>query len=153
MSRFVVWFAWKLGCDLCTAVRAAIHHTGTEVPRQLLKLVKQAHSGRPEDMVWDIAVSPEMRDKLCLPLTPEQLTVMRAAENGVYTTSVNGYVFSHKFRNGELSGVVQVWVTVYCRYSKSKLDYPPAKLRIVVRQQEGQHPYPRWTVVSVEQIA
>lgn len=145
--------AVKLAGNLAALVRAGFRHTHVEIPRQLLKLVLQAHSGQPEDMAWDIEVTPEMSDALCLPLTAEQLSAMRAAEDGVYRTSVHGYVLSSTFKNNILSGVVQVSVTICSRYSKSELAYPPAKLRIVVSAREGQYAYRSWAVTSVEQIS
>ena len=142
----------QLATALITLIREGFHHTNVEVPKQLLRLVRQAHSGQPEDMVWDIEVSPEMRDALCLPLTPEQLAEMRAAEDGVYNTSVLGYVCSSTFKNNTLSGVVQVWVTVRSRYSKSERAYPPTKLRIVVSVKDGDYTHCHWEVASVEKI-
>ena len=153
VAQFGKWAVVKLAGNLILLVREGLHHTNVEVPKQLLRLVRQAHSGKPEDMVWDIEVSPEMRDALCLPLTAQQLAQMRAAEQGVYRTSVLGYVYSSTFKNNALSGVVQVCVTVRSRYSKSELAYPPVKLRIVVSLKEGSAAQRRWEVTSVEQIA
>lgn len=78
---------------------------------------------------------------------------MRAAEKGVFSTSVNGYLISSRFENNELSGVVQVSVTVHSKYSKHDMAYPAVNLRIVVRRTGGQHPDICWEVASVEKVA
>ena len=55
-----------------------------QMPQQLVQLVLQAHRNGPIETMYDIKVSPEMRDALCQPLTPQQLKTMRTAEEGVY---------------------------------------------------------------------
>jgi hypothetical protein len=149
LAHLGVW----LGLKVTTRVREAFHYTFDEVPQQLLKLVQQAHSGQPADLSWDIEVSPEMNDALCQPLTPEQLAQMRAAGEGVYNRSVHGYLISSSFKNNELSGVVQVSVTVHSRYSKQALSCPATRLRIVVSRKGGRYPHYRWAVTKVKQIA
>ena len=151
--RLLVHLWLRLGSKVTTRVREAFHYTFDQVPQQLFKLVKQAHLGEPVDMLWNIAVSSEMQDALCQPLTPEQLATMRAAEKGVFSTSVNGYLISSRFENNELSGVVQVSVPVHSKYSKHDMAYPAVKLRSVVRRTGGQHPDICWEVASVEKVA
>lgn len=89
---------------------------------------------------------------MCLPLTPQQLEIMRAAGEGVFSSSVSCYLLSHKFKSGELSGVVKASVTVHSKYSKTPLVYPAVKLRILVKQNGKQYPHLRWMVTSVEQV-
>ena len=146
-------FAAMIVLEIVKWIRDVHRYMSREVPGQLLKLVQQAHSGQPADLFWDIEVSPEMNDALCQPLTPEQLAQMRAAGEGVYSRSVHGYLISSSFKNDELSGVVQVSVTVHSRYSKQTLSCPATRLRIVVSRKDGQYPHYRWAVTSVKQMA
>ncbi len=134
-------------------LRDAHYHQQYRVPEQLAELVRQAHGTAPIRTMWDIRVSPEMRDALCAPLTAEQLASIRAAEEGAFSRSVSSYVVSHKHTGDELSGIVQVSLTVRSRYSESELAYPPTKLRIVVSLKEQESDHRRWAVTSVEQIA
>lgn len=143
---------WGLG-NTAEILRNCHRQQHYEVPQQLAELVRQAHGTEPIRTMWDIRVSPELRDALCVPLTDEQLATIRAAEEGTFSSSVSCYVVSHKHKDNELSGVVQVSVTVSSRYSKSELAYPPTKLRIVVSAKAGRYPLRRWEVTSVEQIA
>lgn len=128
------------------------NHQHYEVPEQLAELVRQAHGTGPIRTMWDIRVRPEMRLALCAPLTAEELAAIRTAEPGVLSRSVSCYVVSHKKKGCELSGVVQVSVTVHSCYSKSERAYPPTKLRIVVTHNGRQFPNDCWEVTSVEQI-
>ena len=143
-----VWVA------LCFAGRVyyAHHHVGREVPEQLVRLVQQAHAEQPVGMEWDIAVSREMNRALCAPLTDEQLDMLEAAEEGVFSRSVFCYLVSSSYKRSELSGVVESSVTLHSRYSKSDVVYPRTKLKIVVSQTGGRYPSYRWEVTSVEQI-
>lgn len=129
------------------------HFFGSTIPQQLVELVRQAHSGEPFTTRMDIQVTPEMRDALCQPLTPQQLETMRAAGEGVYSRSVFCRLVSSRFKGGELSGVVWVSVKVRSRYSKNDLLFPDAELRIVVRHNGRKYPMEAWEVVSVEKVA
>ena len=151
--RLLVHLWVRLGSKVTTRVREAFHYTFDEVPQQLFKLVKQAHLGEPVDMLWNIAVSSEMQDALCQPLTPEQLATMRAAEKGVFSTSVNGYLISSRFENNELSGVVQVSVSVSSKFSEKQMVCPDVQLKITVSGKGKPGIEHRWEVTSVEQIA
>lgn len=154
MSRRGLFDILIWGFGRKTEILQDIHnHQHYEVPEQLAELVCQAHGTEPIRTMWDIRVSPEMRDALCAPLTPEQLQAIRAAEAGVFARSVSCYVVSHKYKGNELSGIVQVSLTVRSRYSQSEMAYPPIKLRIVVRCTTEQYVYRRWEVFSVKQIA
>ena len=133
-------------------LRDAHYHQQYSVPEQLAELVRQAHGTAPIRTMWDIRVSPEMRDALCAPLTPEQLQAIRAAEAGVFARSVSCYVVSHKCKGNELSGIVQVSLTVRSRYSQSEMAYPPIKLRIGVNSSTAQYGDRCWEVTSVEQV-
>lgn len=154
MSRRGLFDILIWGFGRKTEILQDIHnHQHYEVPEQLAELVRQAHGTEPIRTMWDIRVSPEMRDALCTPLTSEELAAIRAAEPGVLSSSVSCYVVSHKHKGCELSGVVQVSVTVHSRYSKSERTYSPIKLRIVVVRNGRPFPNERWEVASVEQIA
>lgn len=133
-------------------IRDLHHLIHYETPQQLVDLVTQAHAGGPIKTRWEIEVSPEMRDALRLPLTPQQLEEMNAAGEDVFSSSVSCYLLSHKVRSGELSGVMKVSVTVHSKYSKTPLVYPEVKLRILVKQNGKQYPHLRWRVASVEQV-
>ena len=128
------------------------HFVNYTIPQQLVALVRQAHSGEPFTTRMDIQVSPEMRDALCQPLTPQQLETMRAAGEGVYSRSVFCRLVSSRFKGGELSGVVWVSVTVHSKYSKNDLVCPDTELRIVVRHNGRRYPMEAWEVVSVEKV-
>ena len=134
-------------------VREHRHYINFIVPQQLVDLVEQAHSGKPFKTRMDFQVSTEMRDALCLPLTPQQLETMRAAGEGVYSRSVFCRLISSRFKGEELSGVVRVSVTVHSKYSKTDLRCPAAKLRIVARHNGRKYPMDKWVVTEVEQIA
>ena len=134
-------------------IRDNRHITDNVIPQQLVTLVRQAHSGEPFKTRMDIQVSPEMRDALCLPLTPQQLATMRAAGEGVYSRSVFCRLVSSRFKGGELSGVVWVSVKVHSRYSRNDLLFPDTELRIVVRNNGRKYPMEAWEVVSVEKVA
>ncbi len=154
MSRRGLFDILIWGFGRKTEILQDIHnHQHYEVPEQLAELVRQAHGTEPIRTMWGIQVSPEMRDALCAPLTAEQLAAIRKADVGVFSRSVSCHVVSYKLRGKELSGVVQVSVTVHSRYSKSERTYPPIKLRIVVVHNGRPFPNERWEVASVEQIA
>lgn len=154
MSRRDLFDVLIWGFGRKTEILQDIHnHQHYEVPEQLAELVRQAHGTEPIRTIWDIRVSPEMRQALCAPLTSEELAAIHATEPGVLRSSVSCYVVSHKHKGNELSGVVRVSLTVRSRYSKSELSYPPIKLRIVVRCTTEQYVYRRWEVSSVKQIA
>lgn len=140
---------------VCTVrmIREHRHFVDNVIPQQLVDLVRQAHSGEPFKTRMDIQVSPEMRDALCLPLTPQQLESMRAAGEGVYSRSVFCRLVSSRYKGGELSGVVWVSVKVHSKYSKNDLLFPGTELRIVVRHNDRQYPMGEWVVTEVEQIA
>lgn len=142
---------WGFG-NTAEILRDVHHQQHYEVPEQLAELVRQAHGNDAISTMWNIHVSPAMRDALCAPLTDEQLAAIRAAEEGAFSRSVSCYVVSHRHKGGELSGVVQVSVTVRSRYSKSELVCPPTKLRIVVSRNGSQFSNQCWEVASVEQI-
>lgn len=133
-------------------VRWHRHRVGSTIPQQLVELVQQAHRGEVFRTQMDIRVSPEMRDALCLPLTPQQLDTMRAAGEGVYGRSVFCHLVSSRFKGEVLSGVVKVSVTVHSKYSKNDLVYPDTELRIVVRHNGRRYPMEAWEVTSVEKI-
>ena len=124
-----------------------------KLPQQLVQLVQQAHADGNFRTEWDIAVSSEMWDALCQPLTPEQLQEIRSAKEGVYSRSVDCHLISGNIRGGTLYGVVQASVIVHSRYSKHDLKYPTAQLRIIVTHNGRQYPNGKWEVNSVEQIA
>lgn len=134
-------------------IRDNRHFIDNVIPQQLVTLVRQAHSGEPFTTRMDIQVSPEMRDALCQPLTPQQLETMRAAGEGVFSRSVFCRLVSSRFKGGELSGVVWVSVKVRSRYSKNDLLFPATELRIVVRHNGRRYPMGAWEVVSVEKVA
>ena len=134
-------------------VRWHRHLVGSTIPQQLVTLVQQAHKGEPFKTRMDIRVSPEMRDALCLPLTPQQLETMRAAGEGVYSRSVFCHLVSSHFKGEVLSGVVKVSVTVHSKYSKNDVVYPDTELRIVVRHNGRRYPMEAWEVISVEKVA
>ena len=129
------------------------HFVNYTIPQQLVALVRQAHSGEPFTTRMEIQVSPEMRDALCQPLTPQQLETMRAAGEGVYSRSVFCRLVSSRYIGGELSGVVWVSVKVHSRYSRNDLLFPDTELRIVVRNNGRKYPMEAWEVVSVEKVA
>ena len=129
------------------------HFVNYTIPQQLVALVRQAHSGEPFTTRMDIQVSPEMRDALCQPLTPQQLETMRAAGEGVYSRSVFCRLVSSRFKGGELSGVVWVSVKVHSRYSRNDLLFPDTELRIVVRNNGRRYPMESWEDTSVEKVA
>ena len=154
----VRWITWIVPLLLAVwytvrMIRDSRHFTDNVIPQQLVTLVQQAHKGEPFKTRMDIQVSPEMRDALCQPLTPEQLATMRAAGEGVYGRSVFCYLVSSRFKGGELSGVVRVSVTVHSKYSKNDLVCPDTELRIVVRHNGRRYPMEAWEVVSVEKVA
>jgi len=147
-------FIWILSVvNMVRMIREHRHFVDSVIPQQLVTLVRQAHKGEPFKTRMDIQVSPEMRNALCQPLTPQQLESMRAAEAGVYSRSVFCRLVSSCYTDGELSGVVWVSVKVHSRYSKNDLLFPGTELRIVVRRNGRQYPNDRWEVTSVEQIA
>ena len=148
-----VWPLLLAVAGIVQMVRWHRHRVGSTIPQQLVELVQQAHRGETFTTQMDIQVSPEMRDTLCLPLTPEQLATMRAAGEGVYGRSVFCYLVSSRFKGGELSGVVRVSVTVHSKYSKNDLVCPDTELRIVVRHNGRRYPMEAWEVVSVEEVA
>lgn len=124
-----------------------------KIPGQLVQLVMRAHDASTVGTLFDIRVSPEMRDALCAPLTQEQLETMRAAEKGVYSTYVKCQLISSRFKGGELSGVVKVSVRVSSRFSERPLVCPEVKLKITVSSVGKPGIEHRWVVTSVEQIA
>lgn len=148
-----VWPLLLAVVGIIQMVRWHRHLVGSTIPQQLVELVQQAHKGEPFKTRMDIQVSPEMRDALCLPLTPEQLETMRAAGEGVYSRSVFCHLVSSRFKGGVLSGVVKVLVTVHSKYSKNDLVCPDTELRIVVRHNGRRYPMEAWEVVSVEEVA
>ena len=137
---------------LVKMVRNMRHLTKVKIPHQLVELVQQAHQDAPFRTQFDIRVSPAMRDALCLPLTPEQLAVIRAAQKGVYSTYVKCELLSSTFKGSELSGVVKVAVRVSSKFSKRALVCPETKLRIVVRHNGRKYPLGAWALTKVEQI-
>lgn len=152
--RWITW-VWPLLLAVWYTVRMIREHRHFDdevIPQQLVDLVRQAHAGEPFKTRMGIRVSPEMRDALCLPLTPQQLETMRAAGEDVYRRSVFCRLVSSRYVGGELSGVVHVSVKVHSKYSKNELVYPDAELRIVVRYNGGQTLKGEWVVTEVEQI-
>lgn len=86
----VRWITWIVPLLLAVwytvrMIREHRHFDDEVIPQQLVDLVRQAHAGEPFKTRMGIRVSPEMRDALCLPLTPQQLETMRAAGEGVYS--------------------------------------------------------------------
>lgn len=94
-----------------------------------------------------------MRDALRLPLTPEQLAMMRAAGADILSSSASCYLLSHKQSDRQITGVARVSVQLRSKYSKTVRNLPEAELRITIRSNGSVGLDARWAVESVEQIA
>ena len=125
MVILVVYYVTKM-------VRDERHLTKVEIPRQLVDLVLQAHRDGPIKTMFGIRVSERMRDALCAPLTPEQLAVIHSAEKGVFCTCVKCSLLSSYYKGNELSGVVQVSVSVSSKFSEKPMVCPDVQLKITV---------------------
>lgn len=126
------------------SLRLYLYHT---IPQQLLDLVRQAHLEQEFHTIWDIKVSDKMRAALCTPLTQQQLQTLKLSKDDIVSRSIDGYVISHKLRNGELSGVVSVSIDITSKSGKCNYHYSGVKLRITVDRM-----YNKWTVTSVTQL-
>ncbi len=121
------------------------------VPEQLAELVRQAHSNRPFQTMWDIKVSDEMREALQAPLTPQQIHAMAEAKDDDISRFVNCSVLSHKVNTKGLSGIVKVTIDIRSRSGLHNYHFQNVRLRIVVDGQADLFES-SMTVRSVEQL-
>ena len=123
------------------------HYSNYTIPQQLIQLVRQAHLEQEFHTIWDIKVSDKMRAALCTPLTQQQLQTLKLSKDDIVSRSIDGYVISHKLRNGELSGVVSVSIDITSKSGKCNYHYSGVKLRITVDRM-----YNKWIVTSVTHL-
>lgn len=128
------------------------HYLNYTIPHQLLQLVQQAHTGRSNQTLWNIETTEEMRRALCVPLTSQQIDALSKLGAETISTSVTGYVLSHKLRDSELSGVVCVSINISSSLGTYNYEYSNVKLRITVRHVGKPLVSDKWIVSSVEQI-
>lgn len=122
---------------------------GHTVPQQLVELVRQAHQGASFSTEWNISVGADMREKLCYPLTPEQVEIIRQTK--CYTSPDQYFVYtlqSYKFNDDELSGVVLVTIRYRDEGGKLDLDYRD----IPIRLRCGGKPGNGWELLEVEYL-
>lgn len=132
-------------------LRRIRHHTDYVVPQQLFQLVRQAHTGKREEMPWDIRMSEEMQTALRAPLTPQQIEMLSQMRDENISTFVSGYVLSYKHKDTELSGIVCVNIDIFSRSGQYNYKFSGVKLRVTVRQ-VGKPLEGNWAVSSAEMI-
>lgn len=89
------------------------------VPQQLVNLVRQAHAGDAFSTVWNISVGADMRERLCYPLTSEQVEIIKNTlepdeKHFAYTLQ------SYTYDGSGISGTVLV--TIRYRDNEHNLD-------------------------------
>lgn len=92
------------------------------VPQQLIQLVRQAHAGESFSTEGNISVGADMREKLCYPLTPEQVELIKATSH--YQRKEFSYrLAGYKFTGHELSGTVLATIHFQDDTRNINLDY------------------------------
>jgi len=102
-------------------------------PNNLVELVQQAHAGPPFNTVSNISVSADMRQKLCYPLTPELVELIKAT--AYYNCQWKK--FSYKLAEYEdkegLSGTVLATIRFQDNSRNINLDYKDVPIYIECR--------------------
>jgi len=102
-------------------------------PNNLVELVQQAHAGLPFNTVSNISVSADMRQKLCYPLTPELVELIKAT--AYYNCQWKK--FSYKLAEYEdkegLSGTVLATIRFQDNSRNINLDYKDVPIYIECR--------------------
>ena len=114
-------------------IKASRKYLYETYPNQLVELVKQAHAGLPFKTAGNISVGADMRQKLCHPLTPELVELIKA------TTYYNCQWKKFSYRLAEydakdgLSGIVLATVRFQDNSRNINLDYKDVPIYIECR--------------------
>ena len=120
----------------------------TAVPQQLVNLIKQAHTGQQFATEWHISVGADMREKLCYPLTSEQVEIIKATSYPPQEGEFEYKLSSYKFTANELSGVVLVTIRYRDDLKELDLNFKNVPIRI----QCTSKPSKGWRLSSVEYL-
>ncbi len=120
------------------------------IPKQLVDLVRQAQAGQSFETEWNISVGADMREKLCWPLTPEQVEIIRATPHDqCQEKRLTCYLKSFADDGKKLSGVVLSTIRFRDDSKGIDLDYRSVPLRLVVTRRLDKRP----VLSSVERAA
>jgi len=115
------------------------------VPEQLIHLVRQAHAGRPfntELTEFNISVSANDREKLCYPLTPEQVEIIKATpDNKCQWKKFSYRVAEYKYDKGDLSGIVLVTIRFQDDSRNININHQDVPIRICLTGKPGEWPH------------
>lgn len=119
------------------------------LPGQLVQLIQQAHAGQSFDTEFDISVSANDREKLCYPLTAEQVEMIRMTPYHQCQWKKFSYrVSEYKYNGRKLSGIVLVTIRFQDDARNINLDYKNLPVKICLTCKPGE----KWYVDSVEYI-
>lgn len=108
------------------------------VPQQLVQLVQQAQSGQSFQTQFDFHIGADMREKLCYPLTPEQVELIRTTPSSDCQWKQFSYrLAEYKYNDRELSGVVLSTIRFQDDSRNINLDYKDVPLRICCMHRMG----------------
>ena len=100
-------------------------------PNQLVELVRQAQQGLPFKTEWSISVGADMRPKLCYPLTPEQVELIKATPRTECQAQEFSYrLAGYKSTDDELSGTVLATIRFRDDSRNINLDYQDVPIKV-----------------------
>ena len=122
--------AWYIGYSIRSAKNRRVYGNIT-VPQQLIRLVQQAQAGESFETEFNIGVGAVMGEKLCYPLTPEQVELIRATPYYDCQWKKFSYRLCEFKKDGkELSGVVLSTIHFQDNSRNINLDYKDVPLRL-----------------------
>lgn len=124
------------------------YHRKDIIPQQLVVLVRQAQAGKPFITEWDILVDVGMREKLCYPLTADQVEIIKSTIYQPQESKFEYVLSSYAFNAHELSGTVLVTIRYRDKWNGLDLDFKniPIRIRCTCK------PFDRWKLSSVEYL-
>lgn len=126
-----IWIAIWMVVSIVREIKEDRKFRKETVPEQLILLLKQAHAGQPFNTRFKIAVTEKDREKLCYPLTPEQVEIIKATPYHKCQWKKFSYrVADHIFKGGILKGTVLATIRFQDDSRGIDIDYKDIPTRI-----------------------